>query len=117
MKTLQHKFIDLVPGSLEEGVLYISILYRSAIHLCACGCGREVVTPISPGDWQLFFNGETVSLRPSIGNWKFDCRSHYFITHNIAYFLSQDKDQTSVIAPKKKTKRKRKRLWPAKKKG
>jgi Family of unknown function (DUF6527) len=44
-----------------------------------CGCGVEVVTPISPTDWRITFDGETVSLFPSIGNWSFPCRSHYWI--------------------------------------
>ena len=51
------------------------------MHRCACGCGNKVVTPISPADWQLFYDGDTVSLTPSIGNWGFPCRSHYWITH------------------------------------
>jgi len=34
-----------------------------------------VVTPLSPTGWSLIFDGETVSLYPSIGNWNFPCRS------------------------------------------
>ncbi|WP_345739662.1 DUF6527 family protein [Vibrio parahaemolyticus] len=49
------------------------------MHKCACGCGKIVVTPFSPTDWKLFFNGDSISLTPSIGNWSFPCRSHYFI--------------------------------------
>jgi hypothetical protein len=49
------------------------------VHRCACGCGNKVVTPISPADWQLFYDGDTVSLTPSIGNWGFPCRSHYWV--------------------------------------
>ena len=29
--------------------------------------GNKVVTPISPADWQLFYDGDTVSVTPSIG--------------------------------------------------
>ncbi|MFC4855982.1 DUF6527 family protein [Actinophytocola glycyrrhizae] len=29
-------------------------------------------------DQRRDFNGETVSLSPSIGNWSFPCRSHYY---------------------------------------
>lgn len=79
METLSHKFVDAIPDHLEEGVLYISGSRRTAIHLCVCGCGNEVVTPISPTDWQLKFDGETISLSPSIGLWDFKCRSHYWI--------------------------------------
>ncbi|MEO9593508.1 MAG: DUF6527 family protein [Sulfitobacter sp.] len=52
------------------------------MHLCCCGCSREVVTPLSPTDWKLIFDGETLSLTPSVGNWNFSCRSHYFIRHD-----------------------------------
>jgi hypothetical protein len=71
-----------MPGQLDEGVLYISMRFRTALHKCVCGCGYEVVTPFSPTDWQLTFDGESVSLSPSIGSWEFACRSHYFITNN-----------------------------------
>jgi len=40
------------------------------------------VTPIQPTDWKLIFDGKTVSLHPSIGNWSFACRSHYWIKNN-----------------------------------
>lgn len=80
---LQHKFVEFIPDTLEEGVLYISISFSTAIHKCVCGCGNEVVTPLSPTDWQLTFDGKTVSLSPSIGNWNFNCKSHYWITKNI----------------------------------
>ncbi len=79
---LQHKFVEFIPESVEEGVLYISIEYCTAIHKCICGCGNEVVTPLSPTDWKLIFNGKSVSLHPSIGNWNFECQSHYWIREN-----------------------------------
>ena len=83
MKTrLIHKFVKSVPDSIEEGTLYISTEYATAIHKCCCGCGNEVVTPFSPTDWKLTFDGQTVSLYPSIGNWSFPCKSHYWISHN-----------------------------------
>lgn len=82
MKTMKHKFVELIPEKLEENILYISLEHTTAIHKCVCGCGNEVVTPISPTDWQLIFNGEAVTLRPSIGNWSFPCKSHYFIINN-----------------------------------
>ena len=72
----------MVPDVLEEGVLYISIEYCSAIHKCVCGCGNEVVTPFSPTDWKLTFDGKSVSLSPSIGNWNFECKTHYWIKNN-----------------------------------
>ena len=82
MKTLKHKFVDIIPDDIEEGVIYISILYSTAIHKCCCGCGSEVITPFSPTQWSLIFDGESVTLDPSIGNWSFKCKSHYFIKNN-----------------------------------
>ncbi|MGN6258140.1 MAG: DUF6527 family protein [Solirubrobacterales bacterium] len=82
LSELQPEFVDLVPPDLEEGVLYVSMTYGTAIHLCACGCGEKAVTPLTPTDWKLIFDGETVSLWPSIGNWSFDCRSHYIVKKN-----------------------------------
>jgi hypothetical protein len=78
----EHRFVDGAPPTLEPGVVYISIRHKSVLHLCACGCGHEVVTPLAPHRWQLTFDGETVSLEPSVGNSVLPCRSHYFITNN-----------------------------------
>lgn len=77
--SFDHQFVEFIPPDLREGMLYVSIPYATAAHLCACGCGNKVVTPISPADWQLIFNGDSVSLTPSIGNWAFLCKSHYWI--------------------------------------
>lgn len=82
MSNLAHKFVEFIPDALDAGVLYVSIAYGTVSHRCCCGCGREVVTPLSPTDWKLIFDGETVSLYPSIGNWNFPCRSHYWIRYN-----------------------------------
>ena len=80
--TVTHEFVDKIPNSIEEGKVYISIPYATAVHKCCCGCGNEVVTPLTPTDWELTFNGEAISLDPSIGNWNFPCRSHYWIKQN-----------------------------------
>lgn len=82
MRKIVHRFTQYIPERLEDGVLYISVEYATAIHNCCCGCGGRVVTPLSPAGWSLTFDGETVSLSPSIGNWSFKCKSHYWITRN-----------------------------------
>ncbi|PFH10127.1 hypothetical protein BCF11_2538 [Collimonas sp. PA-H2] len=79
---LEPRFVKSVPKDLEPGVLYVSMEYGTAIHSCCCGCGHEVVTPLTPTDWSLKFNGEAISLWPSIGNWNLPCRSHYVIEGN-----------------------------------
>ena len=76
---LEHHFVKHIPERLEPGVLYVSIEYASAAHSCCCGCGDEVVTPFTPTDWKMTFDGETISLWPSVGNWNLRCRSHYVI--------------------------------------
>ena len=76
---VKHEFVEFIPKEREEGVLYVSIPYATAVHNCFCGCGLKVVTPISPVGWQVTFDGETVTLFPSVGSWNFPCRSHYFI--------------------------------------
>lgn len=78
---LNHQFVEYIPTKLDEGTLYLSIPFATAVHLCCCGCAHEVVTPLSPTDWELTFDGESVSLNPSIGNWGFPCKSHYWIRH------------------------------------
>ncbi|MDB5089176.1 MAG: hypothetical protein JWR09_3170 [Mucilaginibacter sp.] len=91
--TLQLKFVESVPEIMEEGVLYVSITYCTVMHLCVCGCGNEVVTRISPADWQLKFDGKSISLNPSIGNWNFDCRSHYWIVNNQVRYAENWSDE------------------------
>lgn len=76
---LEHRFVKHIPERLEPGVLYVSMEYASAAHSCCCGCGEEVVTPFTPTDWRMTFDGESISLWPSVGNWNQRCRSHYVI--------------------------------------
>lgn len=80
--TFKHEFVQFIPEELEEGTIYVSIRFATASHLCACGCKNKVVTPLKPTDWHLTFDGKTVSLYPSIGNWSIPCRSHYWIRNN-----------------------------------
>lgn len=79
---LKVQFTEYIPDKLQDATLYISMEYATASHNCACGCGKEVVTPFTPTDWKLTYDGESVSLSPSIGNWSYPCRAHYFIQHN-----------------------------------
>lgn len=79
---LTPEFVDAIPEKIERGRLYVSMEFATAVHSCACGCGMEVVTPFSPTDWKLTFDGVSVSLSPSIGNWSFQCRSHYWVRRN-----------------------------------
>ena len=79
---IRPEFVEYAPKQLDEGVLYISCQNVTMIHLCCCGCGSKVVMPISPTGWELRFNGISVSLTPSVGNWNLNCQSHYWIRNN-----------------------------------
>lgn len=82
VQELKHEFVEYIPDVLDEGVLYVSVAFATVVHKCVCGCGSEVVTPLSPTDWYLTFDGRAISLNPSIGNWNFPCQSHYWIKGN-----------------------------------
>lgn len=76
---IAFQFVEFIPAERASNTLYISTEYATAVHDCLCGCGTKVVTPLHPTGWTLSFDGETVSLNPSIGNWGYPCRSHYVI--------------------------------------
>jgi hypothetical protein len=80
---LKHKLVEVIPEILEDSILYISLMYEVAIHKCCCGCGLKVVTPLNPQDWTLTIDGEAVTLSPSIGNFQFPCKSHYWIRNSM----------------------------------
>lgn len=79
VRRLEPKFVKTFPTPLSSGVLYVSIEFTTCAHLCACGCGEEVITPLSPAQWSLTYDGREVSLHPSVGNWALPCQSHYIV--------------------------------------
>jgi len=115
--TLTHKFVDYIPNDIDVGVLYVSIPFCTVIHKCVCGCGNEVVTPISRKGWKLSFDGESVSLTPSIGSWNLECKSHYFITNNHVRMAKSWYDFfDSKVEPKqnKRNSKRKKKNWKMK---
>jgi len=74
-------FIEQFPEQLQAGRLYVSISYNTTAHLCACGCGNEVIAPLSPAQWKLTYDGRDITLFPSIGSWNIPCQSHYWISN------------------------------------
>lgn len=90
--TIIPKYIDTVPEvkDMVQNELYISLHYKTASHLCLCGCGQLTITPLNEVyGWRLSINHSDgkVSFQPSIGNYQFDCKSHYIITNNVANFV------------------------------
>lgn len=86
-RNIKIEFTELIPENLEKDILYISEKYKACIHLCSCGCGETISTPITGShkerSWDLIKNqNNTISLYPSIGNWQYNCKSHYWIQNN-----------------------------------
>lgn len=83
VKIVRPEYVTQLPDTLEDGVLYICEEFDLTAHKCCCGCGEDVHNKLSPAKWRLtkMPNG-SVSLDPSIGNWKYACKSHYWIQKN-----------------------------------
>lgn len=82
------EFVDKIPSNLEDGILYVCISCNVIIHRCVCGCGERTVTPIDKKyGWIMKYDGQAITLRPSIGNFSIPCRSHYYITDNNVEWL------------------------------
>lgn len=88
-KAYEHLFVRSFPDRLDDGVLYVSVDFANTAHRCMCGCGQEVYAQLSPPDWSMTFDGETVSLHPSIGNWSFPCQSHYWLRRGAVSWADQ----------------------------
>jgi hypothetical protein len=82
VNVVEPVFVKTIPRELRAGALYVSMDYGTVVHSCCCGCGEEVVTPLTPTDWRIEYDGESITLRPSVGSWTLPCRSHYVIRAN-----------------------------------
>ena len=82
LRQITPEFVDEIPRELDPGKLYVCCRYRAVKHLCACGCGVAINTPLHPTGWTLICDGVSVSLWPSIGNWSEKCQSHYWIRNS-----------------------------------
>lgn len=83
------EFVDSIPKKIEQGKLYICINCNVIVHKCACGCGEKTVTPLHKNNgWIMKYDGQSITLRPSIGNFNINCKSHYFITENRVEWLN-----------------------------
>lgn len=78
-----------MPKQLEQNVLYVSKEFGTAAHLCACGCGCKIRTPLKPTEWTFTDSKNGPTLKPSIGNWQLPCKSHYWITDGEILWSSQ----------------------------
>lgn len=79
LKRVRLERVHYMPKVLEPGLLYVSEEFGAAAHLCACGCGTKIRTPLGPTEWSVEETSEGPTLQPSVGNWQQACRSHYWI--------------------------------------
>ncbi|MFC5757804.1 DUF6527 family protein [Rhizobium sp. GCM10022189] len=107
IKQLEHRFVDAFPETIDEGVLYIAMEFATMSHRCACGCGHEVVTPLSPRDWKMSYDGEAVTLSPSVGNWSLPCKSHYLIRNGRVVWAERWDDEKILAGRERDLKAKR----------
>ncbi|MFO1015778.1 MAG: DUF6527 family protein [Caulobacteraceae bacterium] len=85
--------VEFMPKDLENGVLYVSQKYRTAAHLCACGCGEKIRTPLGPTEWSVEMGAAGPTLYPSVGSWQRPCRSHYLNTNGAVRWANQWSDK------------------------
>ena len=79
ISSINFKKVDYIPLLLEDNILYISDKLSITAHKCMCGCGNKVINLLDNNHWNYTINTLGVSMYPSVGNWGFDCRSHYWI--------------------------------------
>lgn len=89
LTTISLERVTYLPKVLADGTLYVSEEYAVAGHLCACGCGEKVITPLNPAAWSFSECNGQPTLHPSIGNWQLPCRSHYVIKSGRIEWASQ----------------------------
>lgn len=82
---INYLFVTEIPAlsSMKPNTIYIDIEHNVCSHLCPCGCNEEIITPLSRNHgWTLTYDGDSISLSPSIGNGAYKCKSHYFIKNS-----------------------------------
>ncbi|MBO5495650.1 MAG: hypothetical protein J5964_08030 [Eubacterium sp.] len=85
-------FVDRIPKELKAEELYVCMACNVVVHLCPCGCNEKVVLPIGRDQWVLTYDGEGITMSPSIGNFQFPCESHYYIRNNNVKWLEDNDD-------------------------
>jgi len=93
IETFRLERVKYVPKELEAGILYVATEFDVAVHLCACGCGTKVTTPLGPAEWRVTDSSSGPTVMPSIGNWQLPCRSHYLITSGTVRWAGQWSDE------------------------
>jgi hypothetical protein len=112
-KRFELRRVQYMPKELENGVLYVAEEFGAAAHLCACGCGEKIRTPLGPTEWRLEISNLGLSLSPSIGNWQKPCRSHYWISQGRVVWAS-DWTEGQVLAGRSAEEKRRRAYYESK---
>jgi len=107
IETLKLNNVHYMPRELEPGILYVSNEFEIAAHMCPCGCGNKIITPLGPTDWSLIIRKDKPTLFPSIGNWQLPCKSHYWIRDGSIKWSYQWTEK-QILAGRQKEDRRRK---------
>lgn len=110
VQRLRLERVHYMPKTLEPGVLYASDEFSTAAHLCACGCGAKIRTPLGPTEWRLKETKDGPSLSPSIGNWQQPCRSHYWIWRGAVEWFG-DWTESQIHTGRRQEQRRRKEYF------
>jgi len=105
LERVQH-----IPAVLEPGVLYVAEAFGAAAHLCACGCGDKVRTPLTATEWQLEESPFGPTLWPSIGRSHHPCGSHYWIRDGEVHW-APTWTQKEIVAGRSAEERRRKEYF------
>ena len=81
---LRPRFVEILPefDKIREGEIWISMEHGTINLRCPCGCGSLTVLTLDPSRWQLYFDGEDITIEgnPTSSIWTTaECGSHYFI--------------------------------------
>ena len=95
MKTIRKVLVkpitvEYVPDKSDmiQDEIYISVKYKTAVHLCLCGCGNLSVTHfMDDSGWKITLLNSGLTMIPSILNLNCPNRCHYVITDNIANII------------------------------
>ena len=112
--SLRPRFVRSIPADgrqIEEGYLYIALQYNTIVHRCPCGCGGLSEIGLGPGLRTIEYDGEKVSLWPSIGARALKCRSHYWVRKNEVVWATElpEKLDTWYEAKRREAQDKRRR--------
>jgi hypothetical protein len=99
--------VHFMPKELQPGILYVSEEFDTVAHLCACGCGTKVRTPLGPTEWRFKETPDGPSLDPSVGNWQQPCQSHYWIKRGEVVWYPKWSEEEIISGRQKEEKRRR----------